>query len=357
MKFCESKGIACLGEMLGNAYTIVLPISGMMGASDMMGTINVYLFAGDGLTLVDTGSRGDDTLTALRAGLAEYGCTLADIERIVITHTHTDHFGLAAHIVAESGAQIWAHQNSIDWLTEFDVEQHRNNAFLWNAFRQGGIPEEALAAWMAQSESEEKEAEAVSVDVLVEDGDILSLGGSAWEVVHLPGHAADLICLYHHKTGTFISSDHLLPDVPSAPSLQLPPRGTDRRPRSMISYLASLRRMAGLDISTVLPSHGQPIDDHRTLVAQRLAFHRERAEWIATPLKEGEKTAYQIWLALFPRLWPLNPFAGVAEVISHLDIFEAEERVEALEREGLIYYRMTLTDSSGDSMTDRQSNC
>jgi glyoxylase-like metal-dependent hydrolase (beta-lactamase superfamily II) len=330
--------------MFGNAYTIVLPISGMMG------TVNVYLFVGDGLTLVDTGSKRDDTLTALRAGLAEHGFILADIERVVITHAHTDHFGLAAHIAAESGAQVWAHQNSVDWLTEFDIEQRRNNAFLWNALRQGGIPEEALAARMAQRESEEKAAKAVSVDVLMEDGEFLSLGGSTWEVVHLPGHAADLICLYHHQTGTFISSDHLLPDIPSAPLLQLPPRGTDRRPCSMISYLASLRRMAGLDISTILPSHGQPVDDHRTLIAQRLAFHRERAEWMATPLEEGEKTAYQIWMALFPRLWPLDPFVGVAEVVSHLDIFEAERSVGTLEREALIYYRMTAADSSGDSM-------
>jgi glyoxylase-like metal-dependent hydrolase (beta-lactamase superfamily II) len=321
---------------LENVHTIVLPMTGIMVS------FNVYALVDDGLMLVDSGPRGDEALSALETGLRECGYTLADVRRLIITHAHSDHFGLASDILAISGAQVYAHRDSLVGLTEFETGQLRTDAYFARLYREAGVPEGVIAEWERKRAVAQPEAKSVAVDVLLEDGDIVSWHGYTWEVVHLPGHAPGLICLYCRETGVFLSSDHLLPEVPSAPFTQVPPRGSRRRPMRMEQYLRSLERMAEMGIIVTLPAHGQPIPDHRALIAERLAFHRQRAELILAPLNQGEKTAYQIWHALFPRIWPLDLLTGVSEIVSYLDLHEMQGRVTAQKRGDLIYYSQQL---------------
>ena len=60
-----------------------------------VGPVNVYLIEEDPLTLIDAGPRDDASLAALRSGLAQLGHKLSDIKRIIISHAHADHYGLA----------------------------------------------------------------------------------------------------------------------------------------------------------------------------------------------------------------------------------------------------------------------
>ena len=75
-----------------------------------VGPVNVYLIEEDPLTLIDAGPRDDASLAALRSGLATLGHKLADIKRIIISHAHADHYGLARVIVEESGATAYIHE-------------------------------------------------------------------------------------------------------------------------------------------------------------------------------------------------------------------------------------------------------
>ena len=71
-------------------------------------SVNTWLLRGEPLTLVDTGPRDDEALSALEAGLRDAGVRLEEIELIIITHHHLDHSGLAATIAARSGATVAA---------------------------------------------------------------------------------------------------------------------------------------------------------------------------------------------------------------------------------------------------------
>src|SRR6187549_2600844 len=73
-----------------------------------MGSVNTWLLRGDPLTLVDTGPREDEALSALEAGLARAGARVEDIELVLVTHHHLDHTGLARTIAGRSGARIGA---------------------------------------------------------------------------------------------------------------------------------------------------------------------------------------------------------------------------------------------------------
>ena len=75
-----------------------------------VGPINVYLIVDEPITLVDTGPKTDEAIAALRAGLSRLGFAFSDIGRIILTHTHEDHCGLAAMLQRESGARVYVHE-------------------------------------------------------------------------------------------------------------------------------------------------------------------------------------------------------------------------------------------------------
>ena len=74
-----------------------------------VGPVNAYLLPGPPITLVDCGPKSSEAQAALEAGLRTAGVGFADIRRLIITHGHIDHFGLAATVAAAGGAEVCAH--------------------------------------------------------------------------------------------------------------------------------------------------------------------------------------------------------------------------------------------------------
>jgi glyoxylase-like metal-dependent hydrolase (beta-lactamase superfamily II) len=305
-----------------------------------VGPINVYLANGDEPTLIDTGPKDPATLPALRDALAARGLAFKDIRRVIVTHAHVDHFGLAAQIVAESGARVLSHSRNRWWLTDFEHEWMRRHDFYHDMFMRGGAPREYADGVVSGMRRITQYAASVPAEnfVALEDGDTLALGGEEWRVVFAPGHASGLICLHNPAARALISSDHLLRDITSNPVLEPPTRGEAERPRALVDYLASMEKTAQLDARVALPAHGEPIYDIRALVDGRLAFHRSRLEHIEQQLDCCAQTPYEICNILFPNLKAVDMFLGLSEVIGHLDVLEAEGRVRREEDNGLVRF-------------------
>ena len=113
-----------------------------------VGDINSYLVfppaGSESLTLVDTGVRSPESFEALRRGLKEFGFRLEQIERILVTHAHPDHFGQARRLREISGATVYAsaiesERMKTHWLPSADRSP---GALAW--FRRWGVPEEHL---------------------------------------------------------------------------------------------------------------------------------------------------------------------------------------------------------------------
>jgi glyoxylase-like metal-dependent hydrolase (beta-lactamase superfamily II) len=305
-----------------------------------VGPINVYLAEGGELTLIDTGPKDAATLAALREGLSARGWAFKDIRRVVVTHAHVDHFGLAAQIVAESGAQVLSHASNRWWLTDFEREWERRYEFYHQVFQQSGTPREYEESAVKGLRRLAQYAESIPADHFVPlgDGDLLRLGGEPWRVVYAPGHASGLICLYDAASRALISSDHLLRDITSNPVIEPPMRGETKRPRALVEYIASMERTAQLDVRVALPAHGEPVYDVRALVDGRIAFHRSRLDHIERQLECCAQTPYEICNILFPNLKSFDTFLGLSEVIGHLDILEDEGRVRLDTAHGLWRY-------------------
>src|SRR5215475_8242234 len=104
-----------------------------------VGPINIYIIAEEPITLLDTGPKTADALAALREQLRSLGLIVRDIQRIILTHTHEDHCGLAGVLQYESGAGVYVHE----WEYQ-NISQQRQNRVNRRLLKQAGVPDEKV---------------------------------------------------------------------------------------------------------------------------------------------------------------------------------------------------------------------
>ena len=299
-----------------------------------VGPVNAYLLEGEPLTLVDAGPLTEEASSALARGLDNLGYTLADIDQLVITHAHHDHFGLARQVVERSGAIALSFTENKERLEDFDNWWEQRMDSLAELVVAQGAPREALTD-IEIIRGFVRYATSVPEVVPVEDHDDLQMGGSIWRAIHTPGHTHGHLCLYQPARQLLLSGDHLLKHVTPNPVLETPRLGMTERPRSLVDYQRSLRRIRELEVSKVLPGHGEPVDDHRPLVDAILTHHEERGQQIEQLIRERDSTAYELGLALFGGDLPgVELLLVMSEIIGHLDVLELKGKVRRLERDG-----------------------
>jgi glyoxylase-like metal-dependent hydrolase (beta-lactamase superfamily II) len=299
-----------------------------------VGPVNVYLLEGDPLTLIDAGPLTDEALEALKAGLGGLGYTLGDVEQLVITHAHHDHFGQAQRIIEESGATLLSSRENTYPLEEFATWWEERIAFVADLVIKEGAPPESLGEMDTVRAIGKYAAPVVEVTPL-DDEDKVRMGGATWQALHTPGHALGHLCFYHRESGLLLSGDHLLRDITSNPVLETPRRGKRERPRSLPDYIQSLRRVRDLEVERALPGHGEPVLDHRAHIDSILTHHAVREALILQILREGDRTVYELGVALFGRELPaVELFLVMSEIIGHLDILELAGKITHLERNG-----------------------
>jgi len=321
--------------VLDHLYQLTLP------TPFAVGPVNVYLATDDPITLIDTGPRDDPTRAALDAELNALGLTRAGIRRIIITHAHSDHYGLTAEIVraASAPAEVLTHPYNHAAVQDYEHERVSRLLFYKRIMDESGVPPEEQARMANARRGVGKYAESVTIDRDIVEGDPLTIAGRTWTALHMPGHAGGMLCLFDPDSRTLLSSDHLLRDISSNPVVEPPVQQDDPKPRRLVEYIRELQRAADLHPSMAWGGHGEPIHDVRKLVRQRLHFHTRRAQRIIDMIGDGEMTAYQIAVPLFGKLGPIDSFLALSEVIGHLEWLEDQHRLETEQRDGVIHWR------------------
>jgi glyoxylase-like metal-dependent hydrolase (beta-lactamase superfamily II) len=304
-----------------------------------VGPANVYVFPSDRITLFDCGPNTPATENALMLGLAAVGMAPEQIARIAISHAHPDHYGMAPRLRDMSGAQILVGERDLPKMQDRSMLVATGRLLL-----QAGMPMEELAE---MGKRERKLGSEIRPEVeeaaALRDGDRLRFDGFELEVLHLPGHTAGHICLYHRESGILFSGDTLLLDISPNPLIEPDPMDPTERRRSLIEYLASLDRLSHLPLSTVFPGHGPPIEDPMTVIQEMRSHHRRRTDTLAQMLDEGGKSAWQLANELFPRLEGFDNFLAVSEVVAHIDLLVDQGKAEPVERDEITYYRRTAS--------------
>ena len=303
-----------------------------------VGAVNCYVSTTDPITLIDTGTKGEEARAALEAELAALGLQVSDLRRVIITHAHADHYGQAAEIVRASNAEVWTHRHNRAPLEAYETIRAERNAFYVQIMIEAGVPIEQRQRVVDGRRVGDPYAEAAQVDRVVDEGDVIELADRAWRVYHTPGHAGGLICLFEPIARVLLSNDHLLRDISSNPVIEPDPDGGPR-PHRLVQYIQHMQRMADLEPVVAWTGHGHPIHDVHRVVRQRLHFHERRAQRIVDLIGAEERSAYQIAEPLFGRLSGTEAFLALSETIGHLDWLEEQGRIEASKRDEVIYWR------------------
>jgi glyoxylase-like metal-dependent hydrolase (beta-lactamase superfamily II) len=310
-----------------------------------VGRVNAYLIEDSPLTLVDSGPNSGKALDELEQALAARGHAIEDIELLIITHQHIDHFGLASILARRSGAEVAALERLAPYLRDFGAAAELDDRFAEQTMLLHGIPAEVVTALRAVSASFRAWGSAVEVTRPLRDGEEIELRDRTLRVLHRPGHSPSDTVLHDEARSTMLAADHLIKHISSNPLIARPldagPDFTGPRPEALVDYIASLKLTRAMELSLVLPGHGEPIEDHVALVDQRLRLHDRRAEKIHGLILAEPRTAHEIALELWGNIAVTQAYLTLSEVLGHVDLLLADGRIVERESDGVVRFAAT----------------
>jgi glyoxylase-like metal-dependent hydrolase (beta-lactamase superfamily II) len=306
-----------------------------------VGRVNCYLIEDDPLTLVDTGPNSGTSLTELEAMLAAQGRRIEDLERIVLTHQHIDHIGLAKIIAERSGAEVVALDLLAPWLARYGTEMDADDAFADGLMRSNGVPRDIAIALRAVTAQFRAWGSTVQVTRTVAEGDVLEFASRSWRVHHRPGHSPSDTIFHDEASGELLGGDHLIKHISSNPLISRPLGGdaSSPRPQALVAYLNSMRATREMDLKIVFSGHGDPVTDHRTLIDERIAGHERRVTKIAGILaQDGPKSAFEIAQQMWGNVAVTQAYLTLSEVLGHIDLLLERSAVVEIEEDGVVRF-------------------
>ncbi|HYA14437.1 MAG TPA: MBL fold metallo-hydrolase [Syntrophales bacterium] len=292
-----------------NFYMITLPMPFRLGH------VHVFALIHNGkVALFDTGVNTPEAFMKLEGSLKSINKKIRDIDRIYITHFHTDHCGIAGQIKGISGASIFmseidAQRIHSDQGTGVDINQ------LKMFYREQGLTEKFINVLIELLDFFKKATIPFRVDIRLADHEFQNVGDKEFEVISVPGHTRGQICFYFRKEKILLSGDHILPHI--TPNLSPDPYSPGFRP--LKSFLDSLQKVKELPVLKIYPAHGNPFTNLRARVEEISEHHAERKELVLASVKGKPKTTYQVSLDIFGGNLPeFDQFLAVNEAYAHL---------------------------------------
>ncbi|MBA3807172.1 MAG: MBL fold metallo-hydrolase [Solirubrobacterales bacterium] len=313
----------------------------------MVGRVNAYLIEDSPLTLIDSGPNSAKALDELEQLLEQRGHRIEDIELLVISHQHMDHFGLASILARRSGAEVAALAPLAPFLAAYGAQTDLDDSLAEILMLRHGIPAEIVTALRAVSAGFRAWGSAVEVTrPLLADSE-LQLRDRTLRVLHRPGHSPSDTVFHDAERGILLAADHLIAHISSNPLLARPLEAGEEyldrakagdRPQALVTYMASLEQTRAMELELVLPGHGRPITEHASLIDERFRLHARRAAKINRLIAAAPRTAHEIAQELWGNVAVTQAYLTLSEVLGHVDLLLRDGLVRERERDGVVRF-------------------
>ena len=302
--------------------------------------INVWLLEeSDGFTLVDTGVFTEPTELAWRRAL-EGPLFGRPLRRIVVTHMHPDHCGMAGWLQQRVAAPLW--MSRLEYLSCRAMVADTGTpapAAALDFYRASGWDDAALERYRERFGFFGRAVSPLpaSFSRLVEDATVM-LGGTPWQVVIGRGHSPEHVCLYSEPRKLLISGDQILPRISSNVSVH--PMEPDTDPlQDWLSSLQHIRERVSNDV-LVLPAHNSPFHGLHARIDAMIASHLRKLDTLQASLTQP-KRAIDVFSLLFRReITPELLGMATGEALAHLNYLMGQGCVHRrLDEQGVHWYQ------------------
>ena len=311
-------------------------------------TVNCYYIEDSTPTLIDCGINSNKAFDELRAGVEHAGGKLSRVKRILLTHGHADHMGLAGRIAAMGGARVLVHP----WDLIPVHESGEKNEAAKSCFRQfliEGGADEPTAFDLAESIFHRLRDLVAPLEefTVIEGGEVIPFDGFELRVIRTPGHSPGSVSFLSKQAGILFSGDSLIEEIIANPAMEAQNMWDASSYRGLASYEASLDAIDALALKKVFPGHGPTLSDPGARVEHLRLHHRLRSEAVLQILKEHEPkkseasgmTPLMVAQTLFKSLGGVDVFHGICGARCHLEFLEDQGKIGRESGGGRHYYR------------------
>lgn len=292
---------------------------------------NIHLIGdGEHWVLVDCSSGLYGANEDLLAGFAAIGehfgqqIGLADLDAILITHSHIDHFGGLPFVRQHSQAPIAVHPLDRRVLSNYEERLVIASSRLKSFLEQAGVSGRKINQLIAMYRFAKDVYRSTEVQIALEEGVTLpaDLGLSSIEVIHVPGHCPGQVCL--RVDDILLTADHVLSKTTPHQAPEIITNNT-----GLGHFLDSLNKISALDgISLALGGHEEPMPDLASRIREIQTMHEDRLNQILEICREPHSIA-EVSQVLFGRVDGYHVLLALEEAGAHIEYLYQRGELEA----------------------------
>jgi glyoxylase-like metal-dependent hydrolase (beta-lactamase superfamily II) len=307
-------------------------------------TVNSYIIDDSSLTLIDVGAGNEESQEILETGLGDLGYSIKEVDRIIITHAHIDHYGLGTTVTKFSSAKVYFHSYEKDrLLSRMDKYWKQNQKRICGFFDELDLPEEVLKHFQTLVDQYCDQAlpfEARQIKELSHRQKI-PFDNFTLEVIHLPGHSPGHIALCDTKKRFIFSGDLLLIKSLPSPVIDLDWGSPWVQHKGMVAQLNSLKKLEALKVKQVFPGHWEPFEQAGYFIGQFLKGTAKFQKEILSLVGREEKTIYELTRETYGGMSDMAMFNYLPEVFGAISLLISQGKVLSEVRGGKAFYRAT----------------
>jgi len=281
-------------------------------------TVNAWLFKGAVNTLVDTGMKSEDSWLALIQQLKDHDLEITEIDKIVITHGHGDHMGLAARISKASGADVWVPEYLYPWAVDLKNQiDNRSRIYDEAFFSNADASLFPYVSWGSDKLMQFWDPLPAEKVKTFKNDDTLQLGDQVWQSIYAPGHCINQVVFYQAEGKQLISADMILRSTP-VPYLDARLDDPMTKQKNLKSLFESFERIDALEIHHVYPGHYDQMEDPTNLIAKQVGRIKENIQRCLGWIREGDSTFASIINQLYPNRINDSTFFMAIAILDYL---------------------------------------